>query len=110
MILQLNPSIPLTTPKGAAYAHFLIDYGEDHHLVWGCLVKETGEWWWLANPEVRGEKNVTMGVKEEASNTCSSCGKSLIKARLIGQNVFICVNPACAHRVLDPFSSLEVVK
>jgi len=31
MILQLNPTMPLTTPLGRALAHFLIDNGDEHH-------------------------------------------------------------------------------
>lgn len=27
MIKQLNPPLPLTTPQGKAWAHFVIDYG-----------------------------------------------------------------------------------
>ena len=33
MILQLNPTMPLTTPLGRALAHFLIDNGDEHHLL-----------------------------------------------------------------------------
>jgi hypothetical protein len=32
MIVQLNPTIPLTTPNGEGYAIAVIDYGEDHDL------------------------------------------------------------------------------
>lgn len=40
MILQLNPTIPLTTPLGRALCHFLIDNGDEHHLH-GCASKTT---------------------------------------------------------------------
>ena len=33
MILQLNPPLPLETPKGKAWAHFIIDYGLEHDLL-----------------------------------------------------------------------------
>jgi hypothetical protein len=37
MIVQLNPQLPLLTPKGKAYAHFLIDYSQEHDLLWYAL-------------------------------------------------------------------------
>jgi hypothetical protein len=60
MILQLNPPIPVTCPKGAGYALFLIDYGQEHHLMWTIAMNDTGEIWTYANPHVRAQKNVTM--------------------------------------------------
>ena len=56
MILQLSPTLPMITPKGKALAHFVIDYGEENHLMWVC-VQETGEIWTWANPEVRVQSN-----------------------------------------------------
>lgn len=61
MILQLNPSIPLDTPKGPALAVLVIDMGEEHHLMWVCFQDDTGECWTWPNPQVRAQKNVTMG-------------------------------------------------
>jgi hypothetical protein len=61
MILQLNPAIPVTTPKGSALAHFLIDYGQESHLYWVCFQDDTGECWTYANPEVRAQKNISLG-------------------------------------------------
>ena len=60
MILQLDPPLPMTTPKGAAIAHFLIDYGMESHLYWICFITETGECWTYANPHVRIEQNITL--------------------------------------------------
>lgn len=61
MILQLNPPLPLTTSRGAGLAHFLIDYGAEHHLLWVIADDATGECWTLPNPEVRFTTNITMG-------------------------------------------------
>ena len=61
MIIQLNPTLPLETPKGKAFAHFLIDYGEEHHLMWVCFQDDTGECWTWSNANVRIQKNPTMG-------------------------------------------------
>lgn len=59
MIVQLNPTIPLTTPKGDGYAVALIDYGEDHDLKWVVIQTDTGEIWTWNNDKVRGVKNIT---------------------------------------------------
>lgn len=65
MITQLNPPIPLDTPKGKALAHFVIDYGPEHNLMWVTFVDATGECWTWPNPKVRAQKNITMGRKSE---------------------------------------------
>lgn len=58
-MLQLNPPMPLETPKGQAFAHILIDYGPEFDLVWVCFQTDTGECWCYRNPEVRAQKNLT---------------------------------------------------
>mgnify|MGYP003352743197 CR=1 FL=1 len=59
MITQLNPPLTLITPRGVADAHFLIDYGQESHLLWVCFERETGECWTYMNPDVRLEPNLT---------------------------------------------------
>ncbi len=59
MILQLSPFVPLETPKGRGMAHFLIDYGAEHHLSWVVFIDETGECWTFDNPVVRLQANQT---------------------------------------------------
>lgn len=61
MILQLNPPIPLDTPKGPALAHMVIDYGPEHNLLWVCFGDNDGECWTWDNSNVRAQKNITMG-------------------------------------------------
>ena len=61
MITQLNPPLPLQTPKGSALAHLVIDYGPEHNLIWVCFIDETGECWSYDNKHVRAQKNITMG-------------------------------------------------
>ena len=61
MILQLNPPIPLETPRGKGFAHGLIDYGIEYDLIWITFMDETGECWCFRNPEVRIQKNLTFG-------------------------------------------------
>ena len=60
-MIQMNPPLPLLTPKGPALAHFLIDYGVEHHLMWVCFQNSTGECWTWPNNKIRMEANVTMG-------------------------------------------------
>lgn len=60
MIVQLNPPLPFLTPKGPALAHFMIDYGVEHHLYWVCFQSNTGECWTWPNHKIRMEANITM--------------------------------------------------
>ena len=60
-MIRIDPPLPLDTPKGKAMAHFLIDYGVEHHLCWVCFQNETGECWTWSNKDVRLEVNPTMG-------------------------------------------------
>ena len=60
MMMQLNPAIPLTTPKGKGYAIVLLDYSQDHDLCW-VVAQDNGEIWTWRNPEVRLQGNITMG-------------------------------------------------
>ena len=61
MLLQLNPPIPVMSPKGKGLAHALIDYGAEYDLLWVVFQDETGECWTWSNKEIRGQANVTMG-------------------------------------------------
>ena len=61
MITQLNPPLPVITPKGKALAHFLIDEGTEHDLKWVCFQDCTAECWTYPNPMVRAQKNITQG-------------------------------------------------
>jgi hypothetical protein len=61
MMIQLNPPLPLRTPKGLGLAHFLIDYGAEADLIWVVFQDEDGQIWCWRNQEVRAEKNITFG-------------------------------------------------
>lgn len=62
MFKQLNPQIPVhVTGKGDGYAFAVIDYGQDHNLIWVTAINETGEIWCAPNPKVRVDQNWTMG-------------------------------------------------
>lgn len=58
-ILQLNPPIPIKTPKGKATAHALIDYGPEHNILWVSFQDDTGECWTWQNKDIRAQDNIT---------------------------------------------------
>lgn len=61
MILQLDPNIPIRTPKGDAQAIGWLDYSEEHDLMWICFLDSTGECWIFPNSEIRAFENYTVG-------------------------------------------------
>lgn len=61
MINRLDPPMPIMTPKGRALAHFLIDYGPEHDLMWVCFQDDSGECWTWENAQIRARVNTTMG-------------------------------------------------
>lgn len=62
MFTQLNPTLPIDViGKGPGYAIGVIDYGQEHNLIWVTAISETGEVWCAPNPTVRFQKNWTMG-------------------------------------------------
>ncbi len=60
-VIQLNPPLPMETPKGAGLAHFMIDYGPESHLMWTVFLDASGECWTFQNPEIRAAKNISLG-------------------------------------------------
>lgn len=61
MITRIDPAIPLETPKGNGWCHFLIDRGQEHHLLWVVFIDSTGECWTFENPDIRMQHNLTYG-------------------------------------------------
>ena len=64
MIQQLNPPLPMSSPRGKGLAHFMIDYGPEHDLVW-VVFQQNGQIWCWRNQEVRADANVTYGRPKE---------------------------------------------
>ena len=64
VILQLNPPIPVETPKGKGQATLLIDYSIEHHLYWVVFLDESRECWTFSNPEIRSQPNYTAGRRD----------------------------------------------
>lgn len=62
MFTQLDPPIPLhVIGKGDGFAIGVIDYSQEHNLVWVTALNNSGEIWCAPNPIVRLAKNWTMG-------------------------------------------------
>lgn len=60
MIKQLNPPIPVVTPKGNAWAHLIIDYGPEADLIWVCFQDDNGQCWSWGNSDIRAQQNLTL--------------------------------------------------
>lgn len=69
MILQLDPPLPLKTSKGDGWAHFMIDYGMEHHIMWVVFLDDTGQCWTFQNPDVRLDPNWTVGAVRSDEDT-----------------------------------------
>jgi hypothetical protein len=66
MITQLNPPLPLETPKGSGLAHFVIDYGPEADLLWVVFLDDGGACWSVPNPDIRLSSNWSMGRARQA--------------------------------------------
>lgn len=73
MMMQLNPPLPVDTPKGAAYAHMVIDYSQEHYVLFICFLCESGECWVLPNRDVKLQQNLTMGVRLPKPGAVCAC-------------------------------------
>ncbi|MFO0798095.1 MAG: hypothetical protein U0804_11520 [Gemmataceae bacterium] len=69
---QLNPPIPLDTPKGPAFAHVLTDYGRHHDVLDVCFVNDAEEGWGFPNRDARPQKNLTPGVRAPRRCGCAA--------------------------------------
>ena len=59
-MLQLNPQIPVITPKGNGWAFFMIDRSQEHDLEWVVFLDSNGECWTFKNSDIRIQKNYTL--------------------------------------------------
>lgn len=60
--LQLDPMLPLhVLGKGDGFAIAMIDYGQEHNILWVTAITATGEIWCAPNPQVRMAGNWSMG-------------------------------------------------
>lgn len=63
-MLQLNPMLPIVRVSDSmkGYAFLVIDYSQEHDLMFTCAM-DNGEIWTLKNNEIRFDKNITLGRK-----------------------------------------------
>ena len=62
MILQLNPTIPVECSQfGKGWAHFLIDYSQEHDLLWGVFFDTTRIFVLVNNRDIRIQENWSLG-------------------------------------------------
>jgi len=75
---QLSPELPVSViGKGDGLAFAVIDYGEEHNLIWVVALDDSGEIWCSPNPIVRMRSNWTMGRKGPARPTSAAqCAKT----------------------------------
>lgn len=59
MMLQLNPTIPVNTPKGEGYAIVIIDYSQEHNTLFMVML-DNGELWTFPQRDIRACKNISM--------------------------------------------------
>lgn len=67
MFYQLNPTIPLKSPKASGECIAVIDYSSEHNLLFVIIDDETGEVWTVPNADVRGFKNYSVGRNLEVN-------------------------------------------
>jgi len=60
-LTQLNPSIPLRSPKASGEAIAVIDYSKEDDLLWVIVDDATGQIWTVPNAEVRAFRNYSIG-------------------------------------------------
>ena len=76
MILQLNPMIPIyrVSDKMEGYAFLVIDYSQEHNLLFTCAMDD-GELWTLSNKEIKFQKNISL----DRLNLCKDTSQTKIK-------------------------------
>jgi len=79
-LLQLDPPIPLETNKGTGYAILVIDYSQEHSLLWVVMMDESREIWCVPNEEVKGQVNWSMNRRKAAKKATKPRPKRRKKA------------------------------
>lgn len=60
MYTELHATIPMSTPHGDGFAIAVIDYSQEHHLLWVVVLDKRGDIRVVSNPDVRVRPNETM--------------------------------------------------
>ena len=64
-VIQLNPPLPVHSPKGPGLAHLVIDYGPEADLLWVVFLDADGTCWAVPNPDIRLRQNWSLGRRFE---------------------------------------------
>jgi hypothetical protein len=97
VLVQLNPPLPLETPKGAGWAHFVIDYGPEGALLWVVFMDEDGACWTVPNFEVRMSYNWTMGRRKPEDRETERVPAAVKAAQADGAKLHVLSHPAAAN-------------
>jgi len=60
--------------QGEGLCHCVIDYGQEHNLIWVTALNDSGEIWCAPNPKVRMQGNWTMGRMQTPPAEGAACG------------------------------------
>jgi hypothetical protein len=60
--IQLDPPITVMTPRGKAEVYFKTEYGPDSYTIFGCFMRDSGDYWEFRAPSVKLFWNETMGT------------------------------------------------
>lgn len=63
MINELRSPMPMFVPSSnrTGLAYWAIDYGPEHHVLWGVVMDDDGSIFWHSNAEVRVAWNKSLG-------------------------------------------------
>jgi hypothetical protein len=62
MLTRIDPPIPMRAKGMKGLAHFVIDYGVEHDLMW-VMFLDNCEVWCVGNKDVRADTNWSFGRK-----------------------------------------------
>ena len=97
MLVQLNPPLPLETPKGAGWAHFVIDYGPEGALLWVVFMDEDGACWTV--PEFRSTHVLQLdhGTPQTGEPETERVPAAVKAAQADGAKLHVLSHPAAAN-------------
>jgi hypothetical protein len=77
---ELQQWLPVSTPQGNGFACAVIDYSQEAHLLWVCIMDETGEIWCVTNGDVRVRPNPSMKAMRGLGCTQAEAAATLKEA------------------------------
>jgi hypothetical protein len=68
MLTQLNPSIPVETPRGRGEAVIVIDYSKEDDLMWVVFLDKSRQCWMFNNKDIMACENYTIRESGKIGN------------------------------------------